>query len=62
MGETNLLLVDFVNITSFPVKQPDDPKATALRDSTAHICVSVGMHMDVQQAAEAARFLKASGK
>ena len=51
VGEIDLLLIDLVNITSFPVKQPDDPKATALRDSTAHICMSVETHMDVQQAA-----------
>ena len=61
MGETELLLIGFVNITSFPVKQLVDPKATALRDSTAHISMSVETHMDVQQAAEAARFLSSSG-
>ncbi len=62
VGETVLVLIDFVKITSFPVKQLVDPKATALRDSTAHISMSVETHMDVQQAAEAARFLRSSGK
>ena len=62
MGATELLLIDFVNITSFPVKQLNDPKATALRDSSAHISMAVETHLDVQQAAEAARFLSSTGR
>ena len=45
-----LLLVDFQNITSFPIKDAlrgkDDGKATYLRDSDAHVSCGAEHHLN----------------